>query len=136
MSELQDLAALVRSNTALIVIETPDEGRVVDLFRYVLMDVWRALYRWSITEGLRRVDIDGDQATAHAPDAGNTLRTIKAAEQRGIYLLFAFHPYLRYATTARLLRDIVHRRECQPHTLVLDGARLEYTGRPHVSTPT
>ncbi len=33
MSELQDLTSLVRANTALIVIETPDEGRVVDLFR-------------------------------------------------------------------------------------------------------
>ncbi len=125
MSELQDLAALVRSNTALIVIETPDEGRVVDLFRYVLMHVWRALYRWSITEGLRRVDIDGEEATTHAPDAGNTLRTIKEAEQRGIYLLLDFHPYLRYATTERLLREIVQRRECQPHTLVLVGAKIE-----------
>ncbi|PIX61656.1 MAG: ATPase [Lysobacterales bacterium CG_4_10_14_3_um_filter_64_11] len=125
MSELQDLAALVRSNTALIVIQTPDEGRVVDLFRYVLMHVWRALYRWSITEGLRRVDIDGEDASTSAPDAGNTLRTIKEAEQRGIYLLLDFHPYLRYATTERLLREIVQRRECQPHTLVLVGAKIE-----------
>ncbi|MBC7656991.1 MAG: hypothetical protein H7147_07440, partial [Frankiaceae bacterium] len=49
MSELQDLSALVRSNTPLVVIETPDEARVVDLFRHVLANVWRALYRWPIT---------------------------------------------------------------------------------------
>src|SRR3546814_5835423 len=61
----------------------------------------------------------------HAPDAGNTPRAIKGAEQRGIYLLFDFHPYLRYATTERLLREIVQRRECQPHTLVLVGAKIE-----------
>jgi hypothetical protein len=125
MSELQDLAALVRSNTPLIVIETPDEGRVVDLFRHVLMHVWRALFRWSITEGLRRVDLDVEEATPHAPDAGNTLRAIQQAEQRGIYLLLDFHPYLRYAATERLLREIVQRRDCQEHTLVLVGARIE-----------
>ena len=33
MSELQDLAALIRANTPLIVVETQDEARVVELFR-------------------------------------------------------------------------------------------------------
>ena len=67
MSELQDLTSLVRANTALIVIETPDEPRVVDLFRHLLMNVWRPLYRWSITEGLRRIDLDGEDETALIP---------------------------------------------------------------------
>ena len=30
MSELQDLAALIRANTPLIVIETQDEGRIIE----------------------------------------------------------------------------------------------------------
>lgn len=38
MSELQDLSALIRANT-LIVIETQDEGRIVELFRQTLMHV-------------------------------------------------------------------------------------------------
>ena len=50
MSELQDLAALIRADTPLIVIETPDETRVLEMFRQSLLQVWRALYRWSITE--------------------------------------------------------------------------------------
>ncbi|MBB5015492.1 AAA family ATPase [Rehaibacterium terrae] len=125
MSELQDLASLVRANTPLIVIETPDEARVVDLFRHVLMHVWRALYRWSITEGMRRVDLDREEAEPVPPDASTTLRAIKSAEQRGIYLLFDFHPYLGYATTQRMLREIVQRRECGEHVLVLVGARVE-----------
>ena len=43
MSELQDLAALIRADTPLIVIETPDESRVLGLFRQSLLQVWRAL---------------------------------------------------------------------------------------------
>ena len=33
MSGLQDLVALIRADTPLLVIETPDEARVVELFR-------------------------------------------------------------------------------------------------------
>src|SRR5690606_30961073 len=51
MSELQDLAALIRAGTPLIVVETPDEPRVVEMFRQTLTRVWRAMYRWTITEG-------------------------------------------------------------------------------------
>ena len=125
MSELQDLTSLVRANTALIVIETPDEGRVVDLFRHLLMNVWRPLYRWSITEGLRRIDLDGEDAPVAPPDATTTLRTIRAMDQRGIHLLLDFHPYLGYATTQRMLREMIDRRDCKDHSIVLVGAKIE-----------
>lgn len=125
MSELQDLTSLIRANTALIVIETPDEGRVVDLFMHVLMHVWRPLFRWSITEGLRRVDLHGEDQPLSPPDATTTLRTIRAMDQRGIHLLLDFHPYLGYATTQRMVRELIDRRDCKEHTLVLVGAKIE-----------
>ncbi len=125
MSELQDLTALVRANTALVVIETPDEGRVVDLFRHLLMNVWRPLYRWSITEGLRRVDLDGEDPPVAPPDATTTIRAIRGLDQRSVCLLLDFHPYLGYATTQRLLRETIERRGSKDHTLVLVGAKIE-----------
>jgi len=125
MSDLQDLAALIRADTPLIVIETPDEPRIVELFRQSLTHVWRALYRWSITEGLRRIDLDGEDPVDAAPDAGTTLAAIRNADQRGIYLLLDFHPYLGYAGTQRQLREILQRRGCLPHVLVLVGHKVE-----------
>ncbi|WP_226467465.1 AAA family ATPase [Luteimonas panaciterrae] len=125
MSELQDLAALIRAGTPLIVIETPDEARVIDLFRQSLLHVWRALYRWSITEGLRRIDLDNEDPAETPPDTGTTLSAIRNASQRGVYLLLDFHPYLGYAGTQRQLRDILQRRDCQPHCLVLIGQKIE-----------
>src|SRR5690606_38174113 len=125
MSDLQDLAALIRADTPLILIETPDESRVVELFRQSLLHVWRALYRWTITEGLRRIDLDGEDPAEIAPDATSTLRAIHAAEQRGVYLLLDFHPYLGYAGTQRMLRDLIQRRGCLPHVLVLVGHKVE-----------
>ncbi|KAF1709062.1 AAA family ATPase [Pseudoxanthomonas sacheonensis] len=125
MSELQDLTALIRANTPLIVIETQDEGRVVELFRQALSQVWRALYRWSITEGLRRIDMDREDEPEGPPDASAALQAMKLAEQRGIYLLLDFHPYLGYASSQRQLRDLVQRRNCQPHVVVLVGGKVE-----------
>jgi len=125
VSELQDLTALIRANTPLIVIETQDEGRAVELFRQALSQVWRALYRWSITEGLRRIDMDREDEAEGPPDASAALQAMKQAEQRGIYLLLDFHPYLGYASSQRQLRDIVQRRHCQPHVVVLVGAKVE-----------
>ncbi len=125
MSELQDLTALIRANTPLIVIETQDETRIVDLFRQALSQVWRALYRWSITEGLRRIDMDREDEAEGPPDASAALQAIKQAEQRGIYLLLDFHPYLGYASSQRQLRDLIQRRHCQPHVMVMVGAKVE-----------
>ncbi len=125
MSELQDLSSLIRSNTPLIVIETPDEARVVDLFRHVLINVWRALFRWSITEGLRRVDLDREDPSEVAPDISTTLQAIKNADQRGIYLLLDVMPYLGYASYQRALRELSERRGCLEHTIVLVGNKVE-----------
>lgn len=125
MSGLQDLVALIRAETPLIVIETPDETRVVELFRQSLLHVWRALYRWSITEGLRRIDLDSEDAADVPADASSTLQAIRDGTQRGVYLLLDFAPYLGYATTQRQLREIILRRGSLPHVLVLIGTKVE-----------
>ncbi len=43
MGEMQDLAALIRAGTPLIVVETADEAQAVDMFRQTLTRVWRAM---------------------------------------------------------------------------------------------
>ena len=125
MSELQDLVALIRADTPLLVIETPDEARVVELFRQSLMHAWRALYRWSVTEGLRRIDMDREDEDGIAPDLSATLQEIRNASQRGVYLLLDAHPYLGYASYQRALRDLIQRRDSQPHVLVMIGTKVE-----------
>src|SRR5690606_29553552 len=72
-----------------------------------------------------RIDLDGEDPAETAPDATATLAAIRGAEQRGVYLLLDFHPYLGYAGTQRQLREILQRRDCLPHVLVLVGHRVE-----------
>ena len=68
--DLKDLAALVRAGTPLILIETPEEPRVVELFRGLIAELFRPLYRWTITTGLVRLDLDLEQEERGGPRAG------------------------------------------------------------------
>src|ERR1700759_4826548 len=95
MTELQDLATLIRASTPLLVIETVEENRAIETFRHVIAQVLRPLYRWSITDGLKRLDMATDDATHTgetdvAPDASATLLAIKRNTEAGIYLLLDF----------------------------------------------
>jgi len=128
MTELQDLATLIRASTPLIAIETAEENRVVETFRHVIAQVLRPLYRWTITDGLRRLDmapVDGEAPREVAPDATATLQALRQNDEAGIYLLLDFLPYLRYPMTLRLVREICQRQNCAAHTLVLIGTKLE-----------
>jgi len=127
MSEVQDLATLIRAGTPLVMLETAEEERAIEAFRHVVGQVWRPLYRWSITDGLKRLDLDAEapEGMPIAPDATQTLLAIKQETQRGVYLLCDFHPYLRYAMTLRLVREIVQRQGSQAHTLVLIAPKIE-----------
>jgi hypothetical protein len=125
MSELDDLATLVRAATPLLVIETVDEQRVIECFRHVIAQALRPLWRWTLTDGLGRLDFAQRAGEEVAPDASATLEAIRAADERGIYLLFDFHPFLRYAMSLRQLREIVQRQKSAAHTIVLVGAKIE-----------
>jgi MoxR-like ATPase len=125
MTELQDLVALLRADTPLILIETRDETRVIELFRQALAQVWRGMYRWSITEGLRRFDLDSEDEPQGPADLSSTLESMRESLQRSVYLLFDAVPFMGAAITQRQVREILERRNCQPHTLVLVGHKLE-----------
>jgi hypothetical protein len=123
--DLKDLAALVRAGTPLILIETPEEPRVVELFRRLIGELFRPLYRWTITTGLTRLDLDLEDPERGGSDASSALRSIAGHTQRGLYLLLDFHPYLGYASHQRQLRELMQGENGVQHTIVMVGGRIE-----------
>jgi hypothetical protein len=121
----QDLVTLLRARTPLLVIESAEEKRVVEGFRHAIAQVLRPLWRWSITGGLQRLDLDLGEESQGPPDASMTLQAIQEQPEPGVFLLLDFQPYLRYTMTLRLLREIVLREGSAEHTLVLVGAALD-----------
>lgn len=112
VSDHHDIALLVRSNHPLLVVETAEEQRAVELFRRVLTKVWRPMYSWTITDGLCRMDLDME-GTKGPTDPTMALQQIKEGTERGVYLLLDFHPYIKDAVHIRLIREIAQEgRHC------------------------
>ena len=128
MSDRRDLELVLESGTPLIVIETTDEARVLELLREIAVsrsaDSYRPLFRWSITDGIQRLDLDLE-AQQHNADPEEALRHIRATNKPGVYALLDFHPFLKEPVHIRLLKDIALTANDAKMTLLLIGHHLE-----------
>jgi hypothetical protein len=141
-----ELQTLLASRLALIVIESREEARVLTLVQDTSLKVrvgrgW-GVFQWTVTEGLRRIDIDlgGPQRTLSDPD--QLLKHLKATPMAGIYVLLDFQPYLKDPVNVRLLKDIAQGYDHVARTVVLMGyevtlpEELEHlAARLHLSLP-
>ena len=124
MPELRDLELLLRADVPILVIETREERRVLELFGRLTLIMPRPLFHWTVTEGLRRADVDmGTQA--HARDPEELLGQIKGTRKPGIYLLSDFHPFMDQAVIVRYLKDIALAFPDLGHTLVLVSHEID-----------
>ncbi|GIX34900.1 MAG: ATPase [Lysobacteraceae bacterium] len=124
MFDAHDLAVLVRSGTPLIVIDTHEEPALEDALRRVVGELFRPLFRWSITDGLHRLDLD-DEDVPPCNDSSLVLDFLHRHPQRAIWLLCDFSPYLRYAANQRRLREVALGRTREPQTVILASGRNE-----------
>jgi len=142
MPDIHDLDVLLRSSVPLIVIETREEPRVTALFKRARVLNPKPLYRWTVTEGLRRLDKDyGPQMHTRKPE--ELLSQIRSTREAGIYLLSDFHPYTDDPLTVRLIKDIALAHGDIGHTLVFIAHAFDIppeiewlTARFQLSVPT
>jgi len=122
MDGQHDLKIILRSRTPIIVIETRDESRVLELLKTVSIGAsgshYLPLFRWTVTDGLQRLDI------ALEPQAVNSqptdmLKHIRAVSKPGIYVLLDFHPFLEDPVHVRLMKDICIRYREVPRQIIL-----------------
>ncbi|HEU4627760.1 MAG TPA: AAA family ATPase [Steroidobacteraceae bacterium] len=143
----RELEMLLASRFALIVIESREEARVLQLVREAGIKAGRGrgwgIFQWTVTEGLRRVDIDFGAAQKTVADPAQLLRHLKATPTAGVYLLLDFHPYLSDPINVRMIKDIAQGYEQVPRTIVLMShevlvpEELEHlTARLTLGTPT
>jgi SpoVK/Ycf46/Vps4 family AAA+-type ATPase len=109
MNERRDLQLVLRSGVPVIVIQTGDEGRFLKLLSEIAVSSpaagYRPLFRWSLTDGLQRLDLDLEPQR-HNAEPTDVLRHIRAVKTPGIYALLDFHPFLAEPVNTRLLKDI------------------------------
>jgi len=123
MNEIHDLELLVRSRTALVLIETREESRALELVTRTGQSLYQPVFRWSITEGLQRWDIESPPQKFNS-EPREVLGHIRGSRQEGIYVLLDFHPFLDDPLNVRMLKDISLAHADRKQTLVLISHEL------------
>lgn len=122
MHNQRDLELILRSRVPVVVIETHDESRLLDLLKAIALSNsgsnYLPLFRWTVTDGLQRLDIELEPQL-HNSDPPDVLKHIRAVTKPGIYVLLDFHPYLEDPVNVRLLKDICLRFDEVPRHVVL-----------------
>lgn len=125
----RELEALLKSRVPLIVIETRDEARALALFASMAIKLASAahtpVFQWTVTEGLRRLDVNLGGAQQHNAEPDQVLKSMRATPAAGIYVLLDFHPFLNDPVNVRLLKDICQDYARLPRTVVLISHEIQ-----------
>jgi hypothetical protein len=109
MSNRRDLELVLTAGMPIVLIESSDENRVLSVLVEIAASSpaksYRPLFRWTITDGLQRLDLDLEPQR-HNSEPADVLRHIRSVQGPGIYALLDFHPFLNDPVNVRLLKDI------------------------------
>ena len=123
LSPAGELQTLLASRVALVVIESREEARVMEVVREAALKAQRGrnwgVFAWSVTDGLLRVDVDLGGAQRALAQPEQLLKHIKATPMAGIYVLLDFHPYLDNPMFVRTIKDIAQDYQKCARTIVL-----------------
>ena len=109
MDGQHDLEVILRSRTPIVVIESQDEARILEMLKAISIRrstrTYTPLFRWTITDGLQRLDIALEPQAMNS-EPTDVLKHIRAVSKPGLYVLLDFHPFLEDPVHVRLLKDI------------------------------
>jgi hypothetical protein len=125
----RELDALLKSRVPLIVIETRDEPRAVALLASLAPQraskVHTPVFQWTVTDGLRRIDLSLVTPPHHNDDPTALLKGMRATATGGVYILLDFHPFLADPVNVRLLKDICQDYDRVARTVVLISHEIQ-----------
>ncbi len=128
MDQRHDLELIMRSRTPIIVIESQDEARVLEMLQGIAIgrarDAYSPLFRWTITDGLQRIDISLEPQALNS-EPTDVLKHIRAVSKPGTYVLLDFHPFIGDPVHVRLLKDISIQYRKVPRQIVLISHKIE-----------
>ena len=145
--ETNDLEVLLRSRVPIIAVDSRDEALVIKTLAracaqqstpaslprtaagggmttlsgapVVPVHPGLPLFQWTVTDGLKRLDVDMGPPQRTLAEPADVLKHIRATTLAGAYALLDFHPYLSEPTIVRLLKDIAQDYERCVRTVVL-----------------
>ena len=139
-SDFEQLKGLLASKVAIVLIESHEEAKVLEMFERFCRLNEQPLWKWSVTEGLRRtIGVEAAYNTLRIEDA---LRHIDKSPANGIFVFLDAHKFVEDPVVLRQIRDIVGRNEWTHRMLVFLSPRMtvpeelsRLTARFHPSLP-
>ncbi len=121
--EVHELGALLRSRFPVILIESHEEPRILEILQKTANLENQVMMTWSITSGLRRHG--RDEAVYQTNELLDVLKHIDKTQQNGLYVLCDAHPGFTNPVVLRLIREIALSHYRSARTLVFVSPRIE-----------
>lgn len=138
MDNTGDLRLLLASRHPLVIAETRDERRFLEILRDVAGSLDLPIWIWSVARGLARDENPPQMRTLDPKAALDHIATLPGP---GVFVFADAHRHLEDAVFVRKLKELAHAAAPQPRTIVLavpdhrlprelDGTALPWTLRP------
>jgi SpoVK/Ycf46/Vps4 family AAA+-type ATPase len=114
-----ELELLIASRFPIIVIETQEEQRAIELLKRCGSRLELQVFTWSLTSGWKPTALQVSLTGPLEPAAA--LRHVSQVRQAGVYTLLDFHPFLGDPLNVRLLKEIAVDYDHVARTIVLMG---------------
>jgi len=103
--DYHDIGLLLRSHSPILVLETHEETRAVELMKEISLGMGSAIFKWSVATGLQRIDLVMD-SQVHLKEPDKVLGHIRSSGFEAVYMLLDFHPYLTDPIIVRQLKEV------------------------------
>lgn len=115
-----DLKLVLNSTVSLVVIETYDESRALELLKNYFRSVDMPAYRWSVTDGVCPMGfgLQPLESERHSEPV-EALLHIKKQGRSSAFVMCDIHPWLDDPKITRLIKDIALKRDYVQHKLIL-----------------
>ena len=143
MTELKDLRLLMASRYPIILIETWEERRALQLLRRIAMEQGLPVFSWTVLDGLRREEFTDTPSQKTNAEPFAALSQIRGSTVPAIYVMCDLHPFLRdEPKNVRLIKEIALNHDQVGHHLVLLSHAMDlppelrrYAARCELSMP-
>lgn len=120
MQDFEDLNKVIAHHMPIVVVESYEERRALELITRVSIKRAEAMYQWTLSDGLRRGQFGEEADSDSTKKPLEVLRYIKSNESpAGLYVLCDLHPFMEEPMVVRMLKDIAMTREETGKTLIL-----------------
>ena len=126
MPDFLDLEIIIKSKVPIVIIESFEELRLIELIKNIGQKNQLSVFVWSVTKGLTRVDSEYSTSERLTEEPDQVLKHIQKQHNSALYILCDLHPYLKdHPVNVRLLKEIALNHEQVPNTLLCVSHALE-----------